>query len=280
MVKINYKYDGLINEKCKYLNISEKDREFLVEILDNYNFDEDIEVNIIRYSTILREFKKDPRIRKDLIYPPLKEYARGKKISQEELEVPFRNCKICYCTHGSNFNDTIVIIFHELNHFSNPFVLSKFNPDTVSVKTLLEHEVKNALNEYFPNKNVVEQLAHFSDIKKILISEGKNYFRQIFTMITCPINLLSERNKISKFFEWGFINFFRYLGYWKGFHEIKENHEIDKGWNDFKSSYYFNFINLKIFKSLKSAISTFNCNFDEIFREFKNFFQKDLNIQF
>ena len=173
-----------------------------------------------------------------------------------------------------------MIIFHELNHFSNPFVLSKFNPDIVSIKNLLEYEVKNPLNEYFANKKVVEQLSHFSDLKKILISEGKNYFRQIFTMITCPINLLSEKNKISKFFEWGFISFFRYLGYWKGFHEIKENSEIDEGWNDFIYSYHFDFINLKIFKSLKSTISTFNYYFVEIFREFKYYFQKDLNIQF
>ena len=35
-----------------------------------------------------------------------------------------------------------------------------------------------------------------------------------------------------------------------------------------------------IFKSLKSTISTFNCNFEEIFREFKVYFEKDLNIQF
>ena len=280
MVKVYYRYDGLIDEKCNYLNIAEKDRKYLAELLDNYNFDEDIEVNIIKYGTILNEFKKDLRIRKDLKYRPLKEYARGKKISQEELETPFRDCKICFCTYGSNFNDTIVIIFHELNHFNNPFVLCEINPDNVSINTILKYEVKNALNEYSANKKLVEQLSHFSDLKRILISEGKNYFKQIFTMITYPINLLSEKNKISKFFEWGFINFFRYLGYWKGFHEIKESSEIDEGWNDFISSFHFDFINLKIFKSLKSAISTFNCNFDEIFRVFKNFFQKDLNIQF
>ena len=52
MVKVYYRYDDLIDEKCKYLNIPEKDMKFLVEILENHNFDEDIEVNIIKYVPI------------------------------------------------------------------------------------------------------------------------------------------------------------------------------------------------------------------------------------
>ncbi len=286
MVKVYYRSDSLIDEKCNYLNIPEKDRKMLVVMLDNLYCDEDIEVNIIKSCTILKEFKKDPRIRKDLNYGSLKEHARRKKISHEELKTPFKDCKICYCTHASNFNDTIVTVFHELNHFNNPFSLSELKreiencPDKVSMNTILECEVKIALNEYAANKKVVEQLLNYSELKKTLISECNEYFNQIRHKILYAIASSSERNRISKFFEWGFIDFFRYLGYCKGFHENNEIIEFDEGWNDFISSYLFDFIDPKIFKSLKSTISILDCNFEEIFRKFKGYFQKVFNIQF
>jgi hypothetical protein len=278
MVHIYYKFNNLIDEECNYLDIAKKDREYLVEVLDSFNFDDDIELNIIKFGYILKELKGDPRIREDLRYPLITNYSPGKNISKEELKDPFKECKICYCAQSLDFSHTIVIIFHELNHFTNPFDLSELikevenNPDNVSIDILLEFQVKNALNEYAANKKVVEQLSGISELKKVIISEGKNFFRRIFTMITQPINSLSKRNKISKYFDWGFIRFFRYLGYWKGFQEIKEVTEIEEGWQDFISLYHFDFIDLDIFKSLKSAIETFNCNFEEIFRVFKNFF--------
>ncbi len=81
MVNVFYKNDGLIDEECNYLAIPERDRKKLVEMLDNFSFDDDIEINIIKFGTILREFNKDPRIRKDLKFGQLKDWALGKKIS-------------------------------------------------------------------------------------------------------------------------------------------------------------------------------------------------------
>ena len=273
MVKILYRKDGKAKPNCKFLDIPKEDEEKLVVILNKQNFDDEIEVNIVKKGTIIEEFKKDQRIRNDLEYGILKEWAEGKRITKKELNPPFKNLKICYSTFGTDFNKTIVNIFHELNHFENVFDLSEEEPEDSCESSLLECNIKIGLNEYTVNKKVIMQLRDIRELKEIIIFEGNNYFRSIFTYILKPINQLSKKEKISKFFDWGFINFFRYLGYWKGFQETGDISEIEEGWKDFISKFHYDFIEPEIFISLKSIISDFNCDFNEIFIVFKDFFE-------
>jgi hypothetical protein len=273
MVKVLYRKDGKSKLNCRFLDIPQEDEEKLFEILNKQNFDEEIEVNIVKKGTIIKEFKKDQRIRDDLKYGILKEWAEGKRITKKELKPPFKNLKICYSSFGTNFDKTIVNIFHELNHFENVFDLSEEEPEDSCESSLLEYNIKIGINEYTANKKVVIQLIDIKELKEIIISEGNNYFRSIFTYILKPINQLSKKEKISKFFDWGFIKFFRYLGYWKGFQETGDISEIEEGWKDFISKYYYDFIEPEIFISLKSIISNFNCDFNEIFGVFKDFFE-------
>ena len=49
-MKIHYRNDGLIDEKGNYLDIPKKERKTLVEMLDNFNFDDAIEINIVKPS--------------------------------------------------------------------------------------------------------------------------------------------------------------------------------------------------------------------------------------
>lgn len=276
-MKIHYKNDSLIDEKCKYLDIPKKERKILVDMLNNFDFDDAIEINIVKHGTILNEMKKDPRIRKDLVYEELDDYACGKKITKEELMDSFKDSKICYCAYGSNINKTIVTVFHELNHFYNPFELSeltkKLKNSPNNQKILLELVVKNALNEFASCKKLVEQLANYDDLKKTLISECKERINQTsYKLLLAITKSSSEKNRISLFFKYGFNDFFRYLGCWKGFQEINET-EINEGWDSFMSFYYLDFIDPQIFTSLKSTISTFNGNYKGIFKEFINFFK-------
>ncbi|MHA1285671.1 MAG: hypothetical protein ACTSQP_24480, partial [Promethearchaeota archaeon] len=195
MVKILYRKDGKTKRNSCFLDISKEDEEKLFDILKKQNFDEEIEVNIVKKGTIIKEFKKDHRIRDDLKYGILKEWAEGKRITKSELKLPFKNLKICYCTYGTDFNRTIVNIFHELNHFENPFDLNVEKPEELSESSLLKLNIKNSLNEYTANKKVVIQLIDFEELKKILILDGKNYFRSIFTCILIPIEQLSKKKK-------------------------------------------------------------------------------------
>lgn len=273
MVKIFYRKEGKSKANCRFLDITIEDAEKLFEILNNENFDDEIEVNIVKRGTIIEEFKEDQRIRNDLEYGILKEWAEGKRITRNELKPPFKNLKICYSTYGTDFNRTIVNIFHELNHFENPFDLNAEEPEELCESSLLELNIKIGLNEYTANKKVVMQLIDFEELKQILILDGKNYFRTIFTCILKPIDQLSKKEKISTFFEWGFKNFFRYLGYWKGFQETGDISEIEVGWKDFISNFHYDFIEPEIFISLKSIISNLDCDFNEIFGVFKDFFE-------
>ncbi len=199
-MKIHYRNGSHIDEKCNYLDIPKKERETLVEMLNNFNFDDVIEINIIKHGTIVREMKKHPKIRKDLVYEEHEEYAWGKKINKEELMDSFKDSKTCFCAYGSSINKTIVTVFHELNHFNNPFDLSKLskelknNPD--NQKILLELHFKNVLNEFASCKKLVEQLANYDDLRKTLISECKDQLNQTYWKLSYAIKSFSEKNRI------------------------------------------------------------------------------------
>jgi len=142
MVKILYRKDGKSTSNSRFLDITKEDEEKLFEILNKQNFDEEIEVNIVIKGTIIEEMKKDQRIRDDLEYGIMKEWAEGKRITKNELKPPFKNLKICYSTYGTDFNKTIVNIFHEINHFENPFDSSAEKLEELCEISLLDLNIK------------------------------------------------------------------------------------------------------------------------------------------
>ena len=127
MVIINYILNGEKNEDCNFLDIPEEDRVKLVKLINKVKeFGKDIEVNIVKLGRLKYEVNNDSRIHAKLSNDIQSMYGLGKRFLSEELNAPFKNEKICYCCHNRNFDNTILTVFHELNHFRNPFDLGLY----------------------------------------------------------------------------------------------------------------------------------------------------------
>ncbi len=284
---INYILNGEKGENCNYLDISEKNRISLVNLIDTFKeFDKNIELNIVKLGQLKYEVDTDPRIHAKLSNDIFSINCPGKRFLPEELNTPFKNEKICYCCHNRNFDSTILTVFHELNHFRNPFDLGlyftqfKINPTKISLETYLKCNIEIALNEFNAEYKVVKQLSSYENFKERLIDQAKGYLKRSFAYTLYPPNSLPDRNKIIQMFNTGFIRIFRFLGCWQGFYEIGNTSKLDEIWDDFVLNFYNNLINPKIFNSIKSILFQNQTDTIAIFETFKIFFNQVFNLIF
>ena len=152
MVIINYILKGEKGENCNFLEIPENNRIKLLKLINKVKeFEKNIEVNIVKLGQLKYEVDNDHRIHAKLSNDIKSMYGLGKRFLQEELNTPFKNEKICYCCHDRNFDNTILTIFHELNHFRNPFDLGLYytqfeiDPNKLSLEKYLK------CNKFFVN---------------------------------------------------------------------------------------------------------------------------------
>jgi len=285
MVKINYIYNGEKNENCNFLEITEKNRIKLVKLINKFNeIDKDIEVNIVRFGQLKYEVDNDPRIQTKSSNDINSTYCSGKRFLPEELEVTFKNEKICYCCHNRDFKKTILTVFHELNHFRDPFDLGSYyiqfqiDQNKLSPETFLKCNIKIALNEFNAEYQVVKQLYSQDNLKEELINQAKGYLQRSFTTIIYNPFSLSNIDKIVQMFNVGFIRIFRFLGCWKGFYEIGDIFDLDIIWDQFILNFHYDIINPKIFKTIKSIIFKNQKDVKAIFEIFKIFFNEVFNL--
>lgn len=162
------------------MNISGEKRKYLENLINSRKeFEEKIEVNIFQ-PPFSEQRQYDHRIRRDAQFNVIT--GGGKALSPEELINGYKTAKICYCWNKSDFNDTIVTIFHELNHFNDPFDIGELN--RIKMKKLelnllknLEYNVYNLYNEYFAEYKTTVLLADFDQFihafRKSLLKEAK-----------------------------------------------------------------------------------------------------------
>ena len=113
MVKIIYKVNGEKNKKCNFIYIQKEERIKFVKLIKKVKvFDKDIEVNIVKFGQLKYEVNNDHLILAKLSNDILSIYGLGKRFLPEELYLPYKNEKICYCCHGNDFENTILTAFH------------------------------------------------------------------------------------------------------------------------------------------------------------------------
>lgn len=256
MVKIIYKLNGEKNKKCDFLDIPKEERIKLVKLIKNIKgFDKDIEVNIVKFGQLKYEVNNDHRILAKLSNDIQSMFGLGKRFQPTELYPPYKNEKICYCCHGNYFENTILTVLHEMNHFRNPFDLGlyftqiKIDPTILSLETYLKCNIENALNEFKAEYRVVKQLSSYENFKERLINQAKGYLKRSFAYTLYHPSYLIDRNKIMQMFNAGFIKIFRFLGCWQGFYEIGDTSKLDEAWDDFILNFHNNLVNPEIFKN-------------------------------
>ncbi len=253
---INIRYVKEYEDDPKFLGISLKERNKLDKMVKLcYQTDKNIEVNIFTGS-ILEEMKSNCKIREDLNVD--KPGPCGKALLPEELNEKYKKEKICYCCHKSNFSQTIITVFHELSHFHVP--LPRINLRNEGINNLskyLEFCILSILNEYYAEFNVVRKISNCqnifkSEFKILLKKEAISYLSPIpaapistFPNIKFWINKYKAsfitNNEISSYkiikhlFNNRFNNFFHFMGFWRGFDEIKQEHTIQNNLKKFIS---------------------------------------------
>lgn len=287
MVIINYKLSGKKNEKCNFLDIPEMERKKLVKMINKVKeFDKDIEVNIVKLDQLKYEVDNDHRIRAKFSNESIAFLCSGKRFLPEELNFPLKNEKICYCCHNRNFDDTTLTVFHELNHFRDPFDLGiyyqqfEIDQTNIPLETCLKFNIEAALNEFYADYRVVKQLALNKNLKERLLDQAKGYLRRSFTMVTIHPHYLSDFNKITQMFNDGFKRIFHFLGFWKGFYEIGETSKLEEMWDQFILNFHYDLINPNIFNSIKLVMFKNQKDTVSIIEIFKHFFNQVFNLKF
>lgn len=287
MVIINYILNREKDENCNFLDIPEKERIELVKLINKVKeFDKDIEVNIVKSDQLKFEVDNDPRIRAKFTNETTAMFCSGKRFLPEELNPPFKSEKICYCCHYGNFDNTILTVFHELNHFRDPYNLRLYytqfeiDQDKLSLETCLKCSIEAALNEFYADYRVVKQLVLNKNLKERLLNQANGYLKRSFTIILKDPFSLSDLNKITQMFNDGFNRIFHFLGCWQGFYDIGDTSELDELWDQFILNFHYYLINPIIFNSIRSTLFKNQKDTLAIFEIFKNFFHKVFSLTF
>ncbi len=250
-------------------------------------FDQSIEINLFK-ARFLEEINEDHRIRKDVKFNVI--IKGGKAFLPEELSDGYKDKKICYCWSHHDINKTLITVFHELCHFSDPFDIGKKNRLKMRSGELeqsdnLQYNIKNLLNEYFAEYKVTIILSdhiRFKDIfRKILISSAN---LKLWTNANLnPVNLEPNLELMNKIFR--YINpLFHFCGFWRGFQEIGEDSDFRDNWqNRISDVSDCAIINKKLLNSIKSSLSDKRQKetlVNNLYMIFKRYFSNVLNFQF
>lgn len=250
-------------------------------------FDKSIEINIFKVS-FLEQIRKDHRIRKDI---PINDIIEGgKAFLPEELCDGYKDKKICYCWSNRDFSRTLITVFHELCHFSDPFDIGqkerlKMRSGELDQSDNLQYNIKNLLNEYFAEYKVTIILSdhiRFKEIfRKILISSAN---LKLWTNANWnPVNLEPNLELMNKTFI--YINsLFHFCGFWRGFQEIGEDSDFRENWQNRISDVSDRaIIDKKLLNSIKTSLLDNRKKetlVNDLYKIFKRYFSNALNFQF
>ncbi len=289
------------NDDPNYLGIDfheVKKLEYIIRLYEENN--KDIEVRIYT-GLIQKEMKHDHRIREEII----KEVDDpGKTLLPEELKDKYRHKKICYCHHRKPyFNQRIILVFHELNHFNNRFDIGENNRkkwkafedlDKHSQYRFSDDSLKfhiiNQLNEYYADYKTVKQLLNYNKFKSISSNKvdykvlKKDLLKEVKSNLDFfPIKKNNNKRNLEFMrirFDGEFRNLFCFMGGWRGF---GRNKLLSKKWRNYLSEITEEcFLSEKFLKSFKKNLinKKFHKLEDNTYNILKKYFEMNLNYQF
>ena len=220
--------------------------------------DQSIEINLYK-GDFLEQIKKDHRIRKDVKFNVI--IKGGKAFLPEELSDGYKDKKICYCWSNRDINRTLITVFHELCHFSDPFDIgeeerTKMRSGELELSDNLHYNIKNVLCEYFAEYKVTIILSDHIQFKEI--------FRKLLIILANlklwtnaylnPVNLEPNVEVMNRIFS--YINpLFHFCGFWRGFQEIGDASDFRDNWQNRISNVSDRAkINKKLLNSVKSVL--------------------------
>ena len=284
----------------KFLGIKSHEVKKLEELIKLYEgSNKDIEVRIFKGS-IQKEMKYDQRIRPEII----KEVGNpGKALLPEELKDNYKHKKICYCNYNNTFNRRVILVFHELNHFNNPFDIGENNRirwkkfrnldmhlQNSVLKESLKYHIINDLNEYYANYKAVKQLLNYKKFKSTSLKKGEYkdlkenlliYVQEFFQNIQIK-RVDHEQNLefMRKRLDGEYRNLFLFMGGWYGF---GRNREIYNKWKDYLLEINEEcFLSREFLKSFRKNLrkKKFQKLKDNTYNLFKKHFEINYNYQF